>query len=106
MGASQVLPVDRIIDAVMQVEPFGQRHTDHDLEACKDFVLRDSTRGNQAIAVLPVVLGEDRIGCCGVPKCDVIQRRQPSLNILNIIKNNHALRISNLTCTLQIWSPS
>lgn len=106
MDVSQVLSIDRIMNAVFEAELPRQRQSRHNLETRQDQIQRDRAARDQPVAVLPVFLVEHSVWSHRLPKAKVIQRVQPSFNILNIFKNNHARSVPNIASAKQIWSLS
>ena len=103
MGASEVLPVYRLVDAVLQSQPFGQLHPRHRLEALQDLFLRHAAFGDAGIAVIPISFGKDRIGLNSLPEAEVVQWCEPFHDIVNVFKDQHTDSLSKTAPAMQIW---
>ena len=103
MHRCQILCICRLKDAIPKAKAFGQRQPDHHAQAFKNRVPLDPSAGDQAVAVGTIVLFKDRPRLCRIPDRGIALLGHPFLNILNILKNNHANTVPDLLAMTQIW---
>ena len=95
MRGRQILPIDGLVDPVLEPEALSQRQASHRLETDEHRVLAHLAMSDLPIAVLPVGVGEHLVGLSRLPEVDVIERRQPLFHVLDVFKDHHISILSN-----------
>ncbi len=95
MGHAEILCVDRLANAVVEIEANGQFDPSHRLQPCKDRRGGHGSTGDEIVAMLAISFPKDLIGRNRAPEAEIIERRQPVLHILNVFKNEHGAILPN-----------
>ncbi len=101
---SQILAINRIINAVVEVEHLCECQPCHGFDTLKDFGLGNFAARNQPVAMLTFIHTEDIVWRNCIPEGKIIERLQPLNHVINVFENHtHVTSIPEADVVCQFW---
>lgn len=100
---SQILLINRIMNAITEIEHLSKGKSRHVLDAFKDCCLWNLAARNQSVTVFTIFHTEHAVRRNGVPEGEIIERFQPLNHVINVFEDHHGMIVPETDSSMQTW---